>query len=29
MTVLTILVQFSILDGNGRELSAEGSIEVL
>ena len=29
MTVLTILVRFSILDGNGRELSAEGSIEVL
>ena len=29
MTVLTILVQFSILDGNGWELSAEGSIEVL
>ena len=29
MTVITILVWFSILDGNGRELSAEGSIEVL
>ena len=29
MTVLTILVWFSILDRNGRELSAEGSIEVL
>ena len=29
MMVLTILVRFSILDGNGRDLSAEGSIEVL
>ena len=29
MMVLKILVQFSILDGNGQELSAEGSIEVL
>ena len=29
MTVLMILVRFSILDENGWELSAEGSIEVL
>ena len=29
MIVLIILVWFSILDGNGWELSAEGSIEVL
>ena len=29
MIVLTILVRFSILDGNGWELSAEVSIEVL
>ena len=29
MMVLMILVRFSILDGNGWELSAEGSIEVL
>ena len=29
MMVLMILLRFSILDGNGWELSAEGSIEVL